>query len=127
MIDDEENEYAALRSYDALAAYIFKKHGADGVRTLFHEVGGFACEDFEQAIAVLEERGLGEVAEVMRDIAAEYPSGIDLNPYDPNDRCNWVHWRRSWLNRRRVVTGQVEKSLRAQQLRKQPRTQQTQH
>jgi hypothetical protein len=86
--DDEPNEYSALRTYDLLAAYIFKKHGADSVRTLFHQIGGFACEDFEQAIETLEQRGLGEVAKVMEEIAAEYPSGRSLNPYDPEDRCN---------------------------------------
>lgn len=62
MIDEEENEYSALRTLDAIAAYLFKKHGADTVRATFHHVGGFACEDFEKPIEVLEERGLGEVA-----------------------------------------------------------------
>jgi hypothetical protein len=115
MLDEshEENEYAALRSYDLLAAYIFKKHGADSVRALFHQIGGFACEDFEQAIETLEQRGLSEVAAVMRSIAAEYPSGIDLNPYDTKDAHNWLVWRRSWFNRRRVATGEIERSLRA--------------
>jgi hypothetical protein len=122
MTDDEDNEYAALRSYDALAAYVFKAHGADGVATLFHQIG-LACEDFEKPIAVLEERGLGEVARVLRDIAAEYPSGRTLNPYNPEDRCNWLSWDRSWLNRRRIVKGQIEASLRRQKLRKLPRTQ----
>jgi hypothetical protein len=121
--DDEPNEYSALRTYDLLAAYIFKKHGADSVRTLFHQIGGFACEDFEQAIETLEQRGLGEVAKVMEEIAAEYPSGRSLNPYDPEDRCNWLQWDRSWFNRRRIVTGEVEASLRHGKLRKHPRTQ----
>jgi len=110
---DDVGEYAALRTYDLLAAYIFKKHGADSVRTLFHQIGG-ACEDFEKPIETLEARGLHEVAKVLKEVAAECPSGIEFNPYDPEDRCNWLHWQRSWLNRRRIVTGEVEASLRRQ-------------
>jgi hypothetical protein len=68
------------------------------------DVDGFAREDFEEAIKALEERGLDQVAKVMRDLAAEYPSGLDLNPYDPKDRNNWLMWRRSWFNRRRMDT-----------------------
>ena len=121
--EDDAGEYAALRSYDLLAAYIFKKHGADSVRTLFHQIGGFACEDFEQAIETLEQRGLSDVAEVLREVASEYPSGITFNPYDPEDRCNWLIWQRSWLNRRRMVTGEVERSLRQRKRRKHQHTQ----
>jgi hypothetical protein len=125
--EDDAGEYAALRTLDALAAYLFKKHGADSVRTLFHQVGGFACEDFEEAIAALEHRGLDEVAPVMRELAAEFPSGRDLNPYHPSDKNNWFHWDRSWLNRRRRVTGEVEASLWAERLRKQRQTQHSRH
>jgi hypothetical protein len=113
MIDDEENEYSALRTYDALAAYLFKKGGAESVRASFHHAGGFACEDFEEAIETLEERGLSEVAKVMRDIAAEYPSGLDLNSYDPKDRCNWWSWRNSWLNRQKMAAERKRRDRRA--------------
>jgi hypothetical protein len=116
---DDAGEYAALRSYDLLAAYIYKKHGADSVRTLFHQIGGFACEDFEQAIETLEQRGLSEVAQVMQEIAAEYPSGRTLNPYPRSSWCNWLQWDRSWFNRRRIITGEVERSLRARKRHRQ--------
>jgi hypothetical protein len=89
------------------------------VRAHFHCVGGFTCEDLQEAVEALEERGLDQVAAVMRSLAAEYPSGLDLNPYDPKDRNNWLIWRRSWLNRRRMATGEIEASLRARRLRKQ--------
>jgi hypothetical protein len=118
MTDEAENEYSALRTFDALAAYLYRKHGAECVRTIFHQIGDFACEDFEPAIKVLEERGLGDVAQVMEEIAAEYPSGRTFNPYGRDDWCNWLHWDRSWSIRRRMVTGQTEAALRRQKPRK---------
>ena len=118
MSDEEDNEYAALGSYDALAAYLYKQGGADSVRVHFRHVGGFASEDFEEAIAALEHRGLDEVAQVLRDVAAEFPSGRDLNPYPPSDKNNWFHWDRSWFNRRRMRIGEVEASLQARKSRK---------
>ena len=66
MSDEEDNEYVALGSYDALAAYLYKQGGADSVLAYFRHIGGFASEDFEEAIAALEHRGLDEVAKVMQ-------------------------------------------------------------
>lgn len=118
MSDEEDNEYVALGSYDALAAYLYKQGGADSVLAYFRHIGGFASEDFEEAIAALEHRGLDEVAKVMQELAGEFPSGRTFNPYHPSDKNNWFHWDRSWFNRRRRVTGEVEASLRQQKLRK---------
>jgi hypothetical protein len=102
--EDDAGEFAALRSFDAIAAYLFKKHGPDSVRANFHWVGGFTSEALTEAAEALEQRGLDQVAKVMHDLAAEYPSGIDLNPYDPKDRCNWLVWNQSWLSRQQMRT-----------------------
>lgn len=76
----------------------------------------------------LEAAGLSKPAAILTALAATTPSELDSgNPYEEADHLNWSSWRNSWLRRRERRTGEVERSLRAQNLRHYPQTQQTRH
>jgi hypothetical protein len=113
--DDEPNEFAALESFDMIAAFLHQKYGEAMLREAFALIGCHR-EQLEKAAEVLEQRGLDAVASIMREIAAEAPSGIEANPYDP-DSINGRCWRWSWWQKQRQASGEIEEHLRRQKPR----------
>jgi hypothetical protein len=120
--NDDPGEFAALKTHDALAAFLFAKHGEAMLREVFRTDGTFPCESLENAAAELEARGLDQVAAVMQDIASRCPSGIELNPYAP-ESTNWRCWRESWIRKRREQTGELRAFLLQHHAEKQRQTQ----
>jgi hypothetical protein len=125
--NDDAGEFAALNGHDQLAAFLFQKYGEAMLREVFKADGTFAREGLEDAAEELETRGLDQVAAVMRDIAAQCPSGFDIdNPFE-DDRAsgghNWLEWRRMWLFKRRERTGELRKVLLRHRAQKQRQTQ----
>jgi hypothetical protein len=122
--DDDPGEFAAFKTHDALAAYLYAKHGEAMLREVFRTDGTFARESLEDCADELDARSLDQVAAVMRDIAKQCPSGLDLhNPYDPDDGYNWSEWRRFWLLKRREQTGELRAFLLRHHAQKQRQTQ----
>jgi hypothetical protein len=117
--DDEPNEFAALDTFDLLAAFVCQKYGEQALRETF-PTADFYREPLEKAADVLAAKGLTHVANVMADIASGCPSELTANPYDP-DSVNGRYWTQSWLRKRWVESGQMEKSLRAQKAKTIPK------
>ena len=117
--DDDAGEFAALDTFDLIAAYLHARHGEQALRETFALID-LHREQLEEAAEVLEQRGLDAVASIMREIAAEARSGIEDNPYDP-DSINGRYWVQSWLRKRWVESGQMEKCLRAQKAKTVPK------
>jgi hypothetical protein len=95
--DDEPNEFAALDSFDLLAAFLHAKYGEQALRQVFAQVGCHR-EQLEQAADILDAKGLSHVANIVADIAAECPSEIESCPYDPGT-VNARYWRENWLRK----------------------------
>jgi hypothetical protein len=123
--EDEVGEFGELDTFDLLAAYLHARHGEDALREVFSLIGCHR-EQLEETAEVLEQRGLDAVASIMREFAAEARSGIEANPYDP-DSINGRCWAQSWLQKRWVESGEMEKSLRAQKARKNPKAKPYRH
>lgn len=134
--NDDAGEFAAFGDRaDELAAFLFVTHGEAMLRMVFKTDGSFARESIEDIANELEGRKLLEPAKVMRDIAAQCPSGLDLNnPFiegetyigaDGTERPNhnWSEWRRYWLMHRRERTGELRKVLLQHRAQKQRQTQ----
>ena len=128
--DDDVGEFAAFKTNDALAAFLFVKYGEEAVRAVFR-TDTYARENLEDYAEELEARGLDQVAAIMRDIASQCESGLTLdNPFTegetyigPDGRewpnLNWSEWRRFWILRRRERTGELSAFLRRHHARKQ--------
>jgi hypothetical protein len=116
----DDNEFAALDTFDLLAAFLYAKYGEDALRETFPTTGNFYREPFERAADILAAKGLPHVANVMADIAAQCPSEIESNPYDP-DSFNGRYWARNWLQKQWQGSPEFEKHLRAQKPKNTPK------
>jgi hypothetical protein len=114
--EDDAGEFAALGSFDLIAAFLHAKYGEQTLREAFSLVDCYR-EHLEQAAEILDAKGLSHVADIMFDIAAQSRSEIEACPYAPGS-TNWSAWRTNWITRRRIATGEVEASLRARKSRK---------
>jgi hypothetical protein len=110
LADDDVGEFAPLKTLDVLAAFIHKKFGEAFLRQAFAMVT-YDRESLEDAADKLAEKSLSHVAAIMADIAENSPSGIDLNPHEEGSTI-WRYWRRRWIQKRRLATGELEESLR---------------
>jgi hypothetical protein len=110
-----EPHYASL---DEVLHEIHAEHGPEALREvlLMVEIGR---EDLEDCAAALEAAGKPSIAAIVREIAAEARSGIDVDdPYEPGS-LNSRFWRHSWRRKRWVASGEMEKSLRQRQASRQ--------
>jgi hypothetical protein len=109
-----EPRYASL---DEVVFEVHAEHGPEVLREalLVVELGR---EDLQDCAAALEAAGKPSIAAIVREIAAEARSGLDL--YDPYEEgsINSRFWRHSWLRKRWVASGEMEKSLRQRQARR---------
>jgi hypothetical protein len=119
--NDDPGEFAALRSFDMLAAYLHLRHGEQMLRAVF-TAGNFSREDLIDCAGKLDAKRLDHVAAIMRDLAADAPSGIDDNPHLEGTHM-WHYWRRRWIQKRRLATGELEADLRRRHAQKQQQTQ----
>jgi hypothetical protein len=125
--DEEPNPFEGF-SFAEICGFIHRKEGENGLRELLAMFNDFTCEFLAEAASELTAAGLSKPATILTALAATTPSELDSgNPYDEDDRLNWSEWRRSWLNRRRVLTGEIERNLRAQRLRKQQQAKHASH
>jgi hypothetical protein len=111
--DDALNEFVGMAP-EQVAAFVFREGGEQALRQTLQmadEPEPHNREDLEQIASALELRGLDAPAGIVRQIAADTPSGIEFNPY-PKGSVNWSEWRRSWIGRQRQATGEIERSLR---------------
>jgi hypothetical protein len=115
--ETDDDEFAALKTLDAIAAYLHQRHGEQALRQVL-AMGEHSSEFLTDAALELEVRGLDHVAAVLRDVALTCPSEIDANPYEPGS-LNWHYRHNSWLRRRRIQTGEVEAHLRQREAQKQ--------
>jgi|SRR6516225_2150149 hypothetical protein len=120
-LDEDTGEFACFLTLDALAAYLHHKFGEDFLRQALapdpnpepNELGIGPKENLENAAEKLEERGLDHVAAILRDLAKDAISGIDLPP------DHWVNlgdrgieiWRNKWQTRRKVESGELWREL----------------
>src|SRR5262249_14479128 len=126
---DDVGEFAALTTLHMLAAFLFAKHGEDFLRQALapdpdpepNEAGIGPREHLENAAEQLEARGLDHVAAILRDLAEDAISGLDLPPSHWSD--NAEIWRTKWLLRRKVESGELERELRRNHARKQRQSQ----
>ena len=100
--------------------FVYHKCGEEGLRELLSVVDSLTCEFLGDAAAELEKAGLSKPAAIVLEIAATKPSGLDVdNPYtDEEGSQNWLAWRKNWINRRQVETGELEERLRRENRRK---------
>lgn len=111
--DDALNEFAGM-SAEQVAAFVLRDGGEQALRQTLQmadDIEPQSREDLEQIARALETRGLAAPASILREIAAETPSGIEFNPYREGT-TNWSEWRKSWIRRQRQATGEIERSLR---------------
>jgi hypothetical protein len=102
-----EPRYASL---DEVVFEVHAEHGPEVLREALALVE-LGREDLQDCAAALEAAGKPSIAAIVREIAAEAPSGIDLdNPYEEGS-TNWRYWRASWLRKRREASGEIERSL----------------
>lgn len=124
--NEDCGEFAVFRDLDALAAYLHHKYGDDALRKVFGQAfdpnnppecaysGGGPKETLEDTATELEKRGLDKPATILRDLAKDAISGIDLVPdYMERAGPQFVEaWRRSWLQRRHIHLGTWGQELR---------------
>jgi hypothetical protein len=105
-IDDIFAHLDELQKFDldAFAAFMHRRHGVEACREFMklRAEGLQHREYFEDCADDLEDKGLDHVSEIIRQIAATMPWGLDCNPYHPTDRVNWLGHRASWFNGRRM-------------------------
>jgi hypothetical protein len=118
--DEEPNEFSALETLDALAAFLHQKYGEQALREVFAMFEELYREPLEKTAEVLNARGLSHVANVMADIAASCPSEIESNPYPP-DSFNGRYWAQRWLQKQWQSSPEFEKHLRAQKSKNTPK------
>jgi hypothetical protein len=92
--------FADFESAGEIAAFIYRKFGADGLReclgiTTEGSTTVLTSEFLECAADELAEVGLSKAADIVADVSADSPSALDLCPYDPDS-----HNGKSWLARR---------------------------
>ena len=115
-LDEDSGEFACFDTLDSLAAYCHHKYGEAFVRQAFKPdpnpgpayPGGGPREQYEKAADKLEQRGLDHVALILRDLAQQALSGIDLPP----SYCSAENWRSKWLLQRKIDSGEMERELR---------------
>jgi len=95
--ENDAGEFAALDSFDLIAAFLHQKYGESALRQSFSAVDCHR-EQLEEAATVLKGKGLSQVAEIMLDIAAQCPSEIEFNRYEEGT-LNWRYWRENWLRK----------------------------
>jgi len=109
---EESNPFEGF-SFAEILGFVYHSEGEEGLRELLAMFDSLTREFIEEAVSELETAGLSKPAALVRTFTAEVPSELDSgNPYEEGG-LNWAEWRRFWLNRRRVRTGEVERSLRA--------------
>ena len=79
---EEPSPFDVFESTTELAAFVFAKYGADGLRQVL-EASGQDRESLESDATELEEVGLGKVAAIVLAVAANKPSSEDRCPYEP--------------------------------------------
>src|SRR5262249_3193378 len=118
--DEDSGEFACFDTFDALAAYCHHKYGEAFLRQVFGKMlndppdqaypGGGPREDLADCAAELEKRGLDKPAAVLRDLAHQAVSGIDLPP------DYWLRypgmWEQKWLQEREIKLGTFFPKLR---------------
>jgi len=119
--EDDCGEFAIFDSLDALAAYLHHRYGEEALREVFEALQE-TREGLEDITAELEQRGLDAPAAVLRDLAHQAISGIELVPdYVVRAGPNFVDfWQMRWLQRRKMKLGLWDKEQRA-------KAQQTEH
>jgi hypothetical protein len=115
-----------FNSLDEVVHNIYAERGADMLREVLNLFDDLSREDLEDCAAALEQAGKPSVSAIVMEFAADAPSGIEFNPYSPEDRCNWSEWRRSWLLKRRMQTGELFADLRRYHAQKQQEAQASQ-
>jgi hypothetical protein len=123
---EEPNPFEGF-SFAEIAGFIHRKEGEEALRQLLAMFDDLTREFLQDAASELQAAGLSKPAAILTTLAATTPSELDSgNPYEEGG-LNWSEWRRSWLNRRRVRTGEVERSLRAHKPHKHRQAQHTRH
>jgi hypothetical protein len=121
--EDDCGEFAVFDSLDAIAAYVHYKRGDEALRQLFTEAflkeeperNGFGPKEFlEDTATELEKRGLDKPAAILRQLAKDAISGIDLVPdYMVRAGPGFVdQWRENWIQRRHIELGTWGQELR---------------
>jgi hypothetical protein len=119
--ENDSGEFAALGSFDLIAAFLHQKYGEKALRESFARV---EChrEQLEEAATVLKGKGLDQVAEIVFDIAAQRPSEFDVsNPYESGS-TNWRYWRENWVRKHHQQSPEFKRQLWRRHSRKQRQT-----
>src|SRR5262245_23137163 len=83
---DDDNEFAALKTLDAIAAFLFAKHSEQVVREAFKADDNTSSESLTDAAEELEARDFAQVAAIPRHIAKASRSVLEfLHLSDPMD------------------------------------------
>jgi hypothetical protein len=98
---DLDQDLGIFEGFDSPAeifAYVHHKSGEAGLmEVLAASIADGADGDYlERQSAELDAVGLPVVADIVRKAARDAPCGIDLCPYTPEDRCNYISWQTSY-------------------------------
>ena len=109
-VDDELGEFRAFDEVAPLFGYMHRQYGEGDLRELlklYADSPKANREFLEDAARELQQVGLVKPATILLEVAADLPSGIDLNPYNGEEGShNWWSWRRSWALHRQEITGE---------------------